>query len=154
FAANNPGGRFGGELRYMFLENSLKLASGGTEATFSGVAHVVHYDLIIRPVGSRGRITPFVAVGGGIKVFRGTGREAAYQPLHEFAYLTRTQQVEPLISAGAGLKIPLSPRLFLRTEVRDYLTPFPKEIIAPVPGASVGGWLHHFVPMVGVSFGL
>lgn len=153
FAANHLSERFGGELRYLFLDSNLKLSSGGAQATFSGVAHAVHYDLIFHPKRRRAGITPFLAAGGGVKVFRGTGKETAYQPLSQFAYLTKTQQVEPLISAGAGLQIPLSPKLFLRTEFRDYITPFPKQVIAPVTGATVGGWLHNFVPTVGLSFG-
>jgi len=36
--------------------------------------------------------------------------------------------------------------------VRDYITPFPNKVIAPAPGAKVGGWLQDFVPMFGVSW--
>src|SRR3954464_1936954 len=33
----------GGELRYGYLQSNLKLASGGSTATFNGMSHVVHY---------------------------------------------------------------------------------------------------------------
>jgi hypothetical protein len=151
FFGNIIGGRFGGEMRYMFLDNNLKLSSGGSETTFSGVAHVVHYDFVWHTKPRERGAMPYLAGGGGIKVFCGTGSETAYQPLSQFAYLTKTQQVVPLISVGGGVKFNLSSRLVLRAEVRDYLTPFPNKVIAPAPGATLGGWLHNIVPIVGVS---
>ena len=74
----------GGELRYGYLQSNLKLKSGGSEATFSGMSHVVHYDLIFKTAKNNGKVQFFAAVGGGMKVFRGTGKEAAYQPLSQF----------------------------------------------------------------------
>jgi hypothetical protein len=52
------------------------------------------------------------------------------------------------VAAGARLK--LSQRVFLRAEVRDYVTAFPKEIITPAPGARYGTLLHDLTPMVGI----
>lgn len=160
-----PGGAFGavvghnlypwlsGELRYSYLQDNLKVSSGGSEATFSGVGHAIHYDILVHPPRRRGsRVQPFIAGGGGVKVFEGTGTESAYQPLNNFALLTKTHQLEPLISVGGGAKFALSPRVILRTEFRDYITPFPREVIAPAPGVKVSGWIHNFVPMVGISF--
>jgi hypothetical protein len=57
-----------------------------------------------------------------------------------------------LVSAGGGVKIELSSLLSLRLEARDYATTFPDEVIAPVPGTRVRGWLHDFVPMIGLTF--
>jgi len=91
-------------------------------------------------------------VGGGMKLFRGTGQEQAYQPLMQYGYFTRTQVVKPMGSFGAGMKYALTPRLILRTEFRDYITPFPTELIAPAPGAKFGSILQNFVPMVGISY--
>ena len=54
-------------------------------------------------------------------------------------------------SVGAGIKFALSRKVYLRTEFRDYITAFPKEIIAPAPGTSYGRLLHDFVPMVSVG---
>ena len=95
---------------------------------------------------------PFVAGGGGIKFFRGTGKERAYQPLSNLALLTKTQEVKGLISVGGGVKAVVSDHVLLRVEFRDYITPFPKEVITPSPGAKISGWLHDLVPMVGITF--
>jgi hypothetical protein len=43
--------------------------------------------------------------------------------------------------------------VFLQAEFRDYLTPAPKQVIAPVGASKLGGWVHDFVPLVGLSFG-
>jgi hypothetical protein len=88
--------------------------------------------------------------GGGASVY-GTGGEHAYQPASGFALLTRTQELKPLVSAGGGVKVALGDSLQLRLEIRDYITPFPKEVVAPAPGARIKGWLHDFVPTAGIS---
>ena len=142
----------GGELRYGYLQSNLSLKSGGSEASFSGVSHVVHYDLILKTTRSGGKAQLFAAVGGGMKLFRGTGAEAAYQNLYQFGYFTKTQAVKPMASVGGGVKFALSKRVFLRTEIRDYITAFPKEIITPPPGVKYGTLLHDLVPMVGLGF--
>ena len=71
----------GGEIRYSYLQSNLSLKSGGSEATFSGMSHIVGYDVIFKTTRNNGKVQLFAAVGGGMKVFRGTGKEAAYQPL-------------------------------------------------------------------------
>src|ERR1035437_6798308 len=141
----------GGELRYAYVQSNLSLKSGG-EATFSGISHVVHYDLIFKTTRNNGKVQLFAAAGGGVKVFRGTGAEAAYQPLSQFGYFTKTQAMKPMASVGGGVKFALTKRVFLRTEFRDYITAFPKEIITPAPGTKYGSLLHDFVPMVGLGF--
>ncbi|MGD0774624.1 MAG: hypothetical protein ABSC05_17565 [Candidatus Solibacter sp.] len=142
----------GGELRYGYLQSNLSLKSGGNEATFSGVSHVVHYDLILKTTRNNGKVQLFAAAGGGMKVFRGTGTEAAYQPLNQFGYFTKTQALKPMASVGGGVKFALTKRVFLRTEFRDYITAFPKEIITPPSGVKYGTLLHDFVPMVGLGY--
>jgi hypothetical protein len=142
-----------GEFRYTYRDSQLQLSSGGTEARFNGVAHAIHYDLVMHPRPKHGtKALPFLAVGGGMKLYQGTGHEVAYQPLDNIALLTKTQQAKPMISVGGGVKMVLGPRLVLRAEVRDYLTTFPKDVIAPVPGTKISGWLNDFVPMVGISY--
>ena len=37
-------------------------------------------------------------------------------------------------------------------EIRDYFTPFPKELITPAPGAKIGSFLHDIVPMVAIGY--
>jgi hypothetical protein len=141
-----------GEFHYGFLQSDLRLQSGGTEATFSGVAHVLHYDIVYHTNKKGARTQYFAAVGGGMKIFRGTGKEAAYQPLSQFGYFTKTQALKPMVSFGAGIKYALTERVVLRTEFRDYLTAFPKDLIAPAPGAKFGSMLHNFVPMVSIAY--
>jgi hypothetical protein len=141
-----------GEIRYTFRPSDLKLSSGASHTTFQGVSHAVHYDMLFHTKPEDSPLRPFVAAGGGVKVFCGVGKEAAYQPLQEFALLTKTREWKPMISFGGGMKWTLSPRAFLRFEFRDYLTPFPKQVIAPSPGSSLGGWLHDIVPLAGISY--
>jgi len=142
----------GGEIRYEFLQSNLLLKSGGTQATFSGMAHVLHYDLILHKGPRNGRIQYFAALGGGMKLFRGTGQEQAYQPLYQYGFFTKTQAVKPMASVGGGIKFQLRPRVILRTEFRDFITAFPKEVITPPQGTKYGSLLHDFVPLVGISY--
>jgi len=138
-------------VRYTYLQSDLRLASGGTEVTFGGQAHAVHYDLVFH-TRRDAPVILFAAGGGGIKYYRGTGKEAAYQPLSDFAYLTKTQELKPLISAGGGVKFKISNRVYLRLEARDYITPFPQKVITPAPGNKISGWVHNIVPMVGIGY--
>ena len=144
--------RISGEFHYGFMQSNLRLQSGATDASFSGVAHVVHYDILFHTNRKGSRTQYFVAAGGGMKVFRGTGKEAAYQPLSQYAYFTRTQVIKPMATFGAGVKYLIAEKIVLRTEFRDYLTMFPKDLIAPAPGAKFGGVLHNFVPMVSIAY--
>jgi hypothetical protein len=59
--------------------------------------------------------------------------------------------VKPLISFGVGVKVAVSRNVLVRVDVRDYATPVPTNLIAPRRGASVHGWLHDIVPMVGIG---
>src|SRR2546427_11450058 len=46
---HSSNGRVSGELRYTYSNSDLKLSSGGTDAGFNGVAHIIHYDLVLHP---------------------------------------------------------------------------------------------------------
>jgi hypothetical protein len=144
----------GGELRYEYLQNEMKVSGGGQQVTFSGQSHAIHYDLILNATPKESKIRPFVAVGGGGKYYRGTGKESAYQPLDDFVVLTATSEFMPLVSAGGGVKFRISPRVNLRLEFRDFMTPVPTKVITPVPGTKLEGWYHNFVPMLALTFGL
>ena len=150
--ANNRGEKWGGELRVDYQMGDLQLSQGGTTANFAARSYAMHYDILyhLAPTGSR--IRPFVALGAGIKVFQGTGTEGVYQPLSQFALLTKDQDLTPVISGGIGFKMQLSEHVQLRAEVHDFATPFPKKVITPNTGAKAGGWLQDFVPMVGISY--
>jgi hypothetical protein len=163
-AGFQPGGAFGaffgqsigshlaGEIRYEFLQSNLQLSSGGATAHFGGHAHAVHYDLIWHTNRHESPIQFFAALGGGMKVFQGTGTEAAYQPLSQFGYFTKTHAVKAMASVGGGITYRVSEHIFMRTEVRDFITAFPTQLIAPAPNAKYGSILHDFVPMLGVDY--
>jgi hypothetical protein len=152
FFGNNLYSHVGGELRYAYLQNNLQLKSGGSSVSFSGAAHVLHYDLILHTARKHSPVQFFAAIGGGMKVFRGTGAEAAYQPLSQYGYFTKTQALKPMASLGGGMKYFIRRNVCLRAEFRDYITAFPTELIAPAPGAKFGTILHDFVPMAGLSY--
>jgi hypothetical protein len=149
---NFSSGRWSGELRYDYQRGDLALNQSGTQATFGAQSQAMHYDLQWRFASQEATIQPFVSAGGGVKIYQGTGTQEAYQPLSSFALLTKAQDLTPLISAGGGLRVKLTQHMALRLEVHDFLTPFPKQVIAPAANSKVGGWLQDFVPMVGLSF--
>lgn len=151
---NNGVGHWGGELRYDYQLGDLQLNGGGTSASFGAHTYAMHYDVLWYASPNGSRIRPFVAVGAGIKVFQGTGTEVAFQPLNQIALLTKAQDLTPVVSAGGGVKVQIAPRVSLRLELHDYLTPFPKKVITPNSGQGVSGWgwLQDFVPMVGISY--
>jgi hypothetical protein len=144
--------RISGELRYTYRFSDLRLSNAGQSATFKGLTHSVHYDILVHSRRRDTRMQPFAAAGGGMRLFRGVGAESSYQPLSSFALLTQTQQWVPLVTFGGGIKYAVSPRIILRIEVRDYFSRFPTKVIAPAPGASVSGWLNDLVPMAGITF--
>ncbi len=144
--------RLSGEIRYLFEMGDARLRSGGTTAAFSGQAHVLHYDLVFHSRPRQDRLRPYVAAGGGVKVYRGTGAEAAYRPLMQYGYLTRANELKPMLSVGGGLKFRLAERLLCRIDLRDQLTRFPAKVITPAPGMAIHGWVHDLVPVVGLSW--
>lgn len=142
-----------GEVRYEFFKTDLKVSEGGTNATFGGLAHAVHYDILWHTQRGESPTQFFAAFGGGMKIFQGTGTESAFQPNYQYGLMTRTHQVEAMISIGGGFTYQLAARMRLRVEVRDFITPFPKSVIAP-PSANVkyGSILNDLVPMIGVDY--
>lgn len=146
----NP--HWSGEVRYEFFDTNLKLSSGGTTASFSGVAHAVHYDLVYHTNRKGSPLQFFVAGGGGMKVFVGTGLQEAIQPLNQFGYFTQTHQVKAMASVGGGLTYKLGDNLCFRAEIRDFISAFPTSVIAPPAGAKYGKVLQDIVPMVGLSY--
>ena len=151
-AGNEMSRWLAGEARYTYRRNDLNVSAGSAGAQFKGESHVLHYDFLFHAAPRTARVRPFLAVGAGAKVYRGTGRETVTQPLINFVALTRTSQLVPMVSLGGGVKIQLSRSLILRLEARDFVSPFPDQVIAPVPRTQVKGWLHDIVPMVGLSF--
>ncbi len=164
--------RVSGEMHYSFKMSDLKLEGQGAKAQMSGEVHSAHFDFLFHP--RERAVQPFVALGAGIRYYRGTGTEHASQPLSEFALLTRANEVKPLITPAVGIKAKIGKHALVRLEFRDYITPFPEKVIAPYSGdgsswtitdpappqigptgrtgASVKGWLHDFAPTASLAF--
>ncbi len=143
--------RISGEIRYLFRPADLQLSSGSTGVKFGGQSHLVHYDVLIYSKSVGSQVRPYLVGGAGVRLTRGTGQETVYQPLWQYALLTKVRQAQPVVSIGGGIKVKLSQKYVLRAEVRDYASPFPREVIAPGPGAKLSGWLHDIVPLIGVG---
>lgn len=141
----------GGEIRYHFEKNDLKLAAGGTKVNFSAHAHTVGYNVLIHTQPKTAKVRPYVLVGGGVKIFRGTGAPRASQPLSQFAALTNTDQTKPYVQFGAGIKVNMGEHLYIRAELTDQLSPFPNEVIYPAAGGSLSGWVHNILPVFGIG---
>jgi len=148
---NDINRHFGGEVRYTFIQDDLRVSSGSTKATAAGQSHAVHYDILVHAGSKSESVRPFFAAGAGVKYYRGTGAEAAFQPLSNLAVLTHTSEAQPLISVGGGVKFPISRRALVRVDFRDYVTPYPGNLLALPPNSRGVGWLHNFIVMVGVS---
>jgi hypothetical protein len=142
----------GGEFRYTMQFNDLQVSSGGTKATFGGRSQALHYDVLIHTASTRQKVRPFVAFGGGVKAYQGTGKETVTQPLASLAFLTKTSELKPLVSFGAGVKFKVSEKAMFRVDLRDYFGPAPNRVIAPAPGATLKGWIHNFVFLAGISY--
>jgi hypothetical protein len=149
---NNMYEHVGGEIRYLFRFGGPELQSGGLQANKSGYTNLIVYDLLIHMTSRDERLRPFIAGGAGIKVYTGTGIPSADQPLSDFARLTTHTQVEPAISAGAGLKYRLTRHAQVRIDFRTYFSPLPEEIFRTRGFSSVHGWVYDFVPMAGLSY--
>ena len=148
----NLSNKWGGEIRYDYQRGDLQLKSGGASTSFSGDTHAVHYDILWHATPRGSKVRPFLGVGAGFKVYRGTGAEIPSQPLSQFELLTKGNQLEALLSLGAGVKWQVAPSFQVRLEVHDYITPFPKEIIAPNTGSHVSGVLQNIVPMIAIAY--
>lgn len=144
-------GRWGGEIRYDYQMGDLQLNQGSTTASFAAHSQAVHYDFLYHFAPSESRVQPFVAFGGGIKIYEGTGKQVVYQPLSNIALLTQAQDLVAMGSVGAGVKFRLAEHVNFRLDLHDYLTPFPKQVITPVT-RKTPGWMQDFVPMAGISF--
>ena len=141
----------GGEARYTFRKDDLQVSSGSTKATAVAQSHALHYDVLIHGAEMGSPVRPFLAAGAGVKWFRGTGAEQVFQPLSNLVVLTHTSEAQPLVSVGGGVKISVSKRALLRLDFRDYATPLPNNLLATPATAKIGGWVHDFVFLVGIS---
>lgn len=149
---NDNGKHWGGEIRYDYQSGDMKLSSGGTTASFAGRSQAVHYDFLLHATPRNAKVRPFLAFGAGVKYFQGTGAEVMVQPLSNFALLSQTSDIEPVVSVGGGIKFNMARHVGFRVEVHDYMSPIPQKVIQPSMNASTGGWIHDIVVAAGVSY--
>ncbi len=144
--------RWGGEVRYSFQNGSPFMESGGVKTIMGGKSHAIHFDILGYASPKEAKIRPFVTGGLGAKWFVVNGSAPLIQPLRNFGILTAQNEVKPLISVGGGVKIEVAPRIRVRIDVRDYISPIPTKIFTPLTTGKASGFLHQFTPMVGVEF--
>ncbi|MFB3777094.1 MAG: outer membrane beta-barrel protein [Bryobacteraceae bacterium] len=140
-----------GEFRYTYQDGDPYLEAGGSKANVQGQSHAFHYDLLVHARARGERVRPYVAAGIGAKLYRVTGPENPNQALGAIARLTEQDEMKALVTAGGGVKLRLGRRAALRLDFRDYITPFPKNIIRPAPLGTARGIFQQFTAMAGVS---
>jgi hypothetical protein len=142
----------GGEVRWLYQFGGPQLKSQGTEASSTGYTNLVTYDVLFFTSNREAKVRPYVAGGAGIKVYTGNELRGLGQPFAGSALLMPATQVEPAISAGAGLKYKVSGSIALRMDFRTYFSPCPNQIFRPTGTSNVHGWVYNFVPLAGISF--
>lgn len=145
------GNRYGGEVRYSFLMNDMQLKSNAGSVTMAGRTHTFEYDFHYYTRNSEASVRPYIIGGGGIRLYSGAGQDIPIQPTMATAVLTRTNHIVPVLTAGAGVRIAMTNRVFLRTELRAAFSPGPSDVITPTSGGSLG-WFVNFMPVVGISY--
>jgi hypothetical protein len=140
----------GGEVRWMYILGQPQVRANGIELARPGFSNVVHYDLLVHVAPQEAKLRPFVAVGGGVRVYSVSRRDLDRNT--PFGYPRSRNDAQALISAGAGVKYLVAHGLQLRLDFRTYMTPVPGDIFR-LPGSSIThGWLYNFVPSVGVGY--
>ncbi|HWQ52990.1 MAG TPA: hypothetical protein VN442_04850 [Bryobacteraceae bacterium] len=141
-----------GEVRYIYQDGDPFLMARGIRQNIQGQSHTFHYDFLIHLRDRDQRVRPYVAVGAGAKLYRVSGSPQISQPLGEIATLTTEDDWRPLISVGGGVKLRVQERVTVSVDFRDYITTFPKRLIAPVPFGTARGLFQQFTPTVGLSY--
>ena len=74
------------------------------------------------------------------------------QPVSQIANLVRVNQWQYVVDVGVGFKYRLHNHVMLRGDFRDYITPFPKKLFAPVGNAADKGLFQQFTPTLGLGY--
>ena len=141
----------GGEVRYLFQWGGPQLQSQGVRASAMGHTNLITYDVLFHTSNREANLRPYFAGGAGIKVFTGSELRTVGQPLFSGALLVPKTQVEPVISAGAGLKYKVHKHVIIRLDFRTYFSPLPDEIFRRTGDSRIRGWVYNFVPLAGIS---
>ena len=141
------------EGRYIYQDGDLQILGRSAEANLDGDSSALLGELICSLFGRHASLKPYFAAGGGVRVYRGTQNPAADEPLMDLALLHHVTQTVGLVSYGGGAKWHFAEHWWVRLDLRDYVTPFPTQVISPAAGMHLNGWLHDFVPTLGLSWG-
>lgn len=144
--------RVGGEFRYTYQDGDPFVAAAGVKTNVQGQSHAFHYDFLFHVRERGARIRPYAIAGVGAKLFVVSGPASPVQPLENIVRLTTESDFKPLVTGGGGVRMMLGKHVVLRLDFRDYITPFPKKVIAPAPLGTARGIYHMFTPMVGLSW--
>jgi hypothetical protein len=144
--------RVSGEFRYLYQGGQPFVSQGGVKGTMAGRSHTFVYDALVQVRGRERRIRPYLAIGVGAKGYVTPGPAPSPEPLPKVAALLGKSQWTLVGSVGGGIKVKVHEHILLRFDLRDYVTPFPKQQIAPATGATLSGLLQQITPMGGVSF--
>ncbi len=104
-------------------------------------SHAIHYDLLVYGGSGKSRVRPFVSFGGGVKYYRGTGPERAFQPLSNLVLLTQTSEWKGMITVGGGVKYAVSKHVSSSCRVQRLHLTSANQVINPGRGThnSVAG---------------
>jgi hypothetical protein len=141
------------EGRYIYQDGDLQILGRGEEANLDGDSSAFSGGLVYTVLGRRVALCPYFAAGVGVKVYRGTQNTTPDEPLMVLALLHHATQAVGLVSYGGGVKWHFEEHWWVRLDVRDYVTPFPTHVISAAAGMHLNGWLHDFVPALGLSWG-
>ncbi len=141
-----------GEFHYVYQDGDPFLEQGNVKANLQGQSHTFAYDLLFHFTPREANVRPYLAAGGGGKLYVVSGPLAETQPLANIGLLTTHDQWEAVLSLGGGIKFKLSQHVLFRVDFRDYITRFPKRLIAPVEFATARGVLHQYTPSAGISY--
>jgi hypothetical protein len=141
-----------GEFRYLYHDGHPFLSAGGQKSDIQGQSHALHYDLLIHIKPREARFRPFFAGGVGGKDYVIAGPAPSPQIFPNIATLTTQDQWTLLVTVGGGVKYRVQKHLVLRGDFLDYLTPFPKKLIAPAANNTARGIFQQFTPTFGASY--
>ena len=143
--------RIAGEVRYTYQDGDPFIEAGSVRANVQGQSHAFHYDVLVHTRGRDAILRPYLALGAGAKLYRVTGPANPNQALGAIGRLASQDEIKPLVTAGGGVRFRLRQNLVVRLDFRDYVTPFPKNVIQPAPLGTARGIFHQFTPMLGVG---
>ena len=151
WGANN-GKRIGGELRYLYRYGSGELTAAGASQSFGAHQQTVTYNVLWHFAGRGEAVRPYIAFGGGARWLQGTGRQVAVPPLYQYGAFVQGTEVQPVVDLGVGVKFQAGNNAVIRVEFRDYFGPLPGTVLSAAPAATMSGWFHDLMPMVGIGF--